>query len=220
VCTTLAPLLEEDCLREAYRHTSQASAPGIDGVTTKRDAEHLEENRPDVPERLRSGRSQAAPVERVWIEKDAGGQRPLGTPAFEDKMVQRAVAMLLEAIYAQDVSDCSYGFRPGRSAHDALHELLERCMREGIGWIVMPMCGEPSTVSTGPVCKQSGANGSTMGESGASLGSGAALASWKTGCGITRRPASCKAASVHPCWPLYSSIMSWMPGANRTYGPG
>ena len=79
---------------------------------------------------------QAAPVERVWIEKDDGGQRPIGKPAFEDKIVQRAVAMLLEAIYEQDFLDCSYGFRPGRSPHEALHELRERCMTEGIGWIV------------------------------------------------------------------------------------
>ena len=79
---------------------------------------------------------QAAPVERVWIEKDDGGRRPIGKPVFEDKIVQRAVAMLLEAIYEQDFYDCSYGFRQGRSPHEALHELRERCMREGIGWIV------------------------------------------------------------------------------------
>jgi len=85
---------------------------------------------------LRSGRYQAAPVERVWIEKADGGQRPIGKPTFEDKIVQRAVAMLLEAIYEQDFYDGSYGFRPGRSPHEALHELRERCMHEGIGWIV------------------------------------------------------------------------------------
>jgi group II intron reverse transcriptase/maturase len=136
VFTTLAHLIDTDFLREAYRQTSKSSAPGIDGVTAKMYAEHLEENLHDLHERLRSGRYQAAPVERVWIEKAEGGQRPIGKPAFEDTIVQRAVAMLLEAIYAQDVSDCSYGFRPGRSAHDALHELRERCMQEGIGWIV------------------------------------------------------------------------------------
>ena len=87
-------------------------------------------------ERRRSGRYQAAPVERVWIEKDEGSQRPIGQPAFEDKMVQSAVAMLWEAMYEQDFHDCSYGFRRGRSPHDALHELRERCMHEGSGWIV------------------------------------------------------------------------------------
>jgi RNA-directed DNA polymerase len=136
VLTTLADLIDEDFLHEAYRHTSKSSAPGIDEVTAQSYAEHLDENRRDLHERRRSGRDQAAPVERVWIEKDDGGQRPLGKPAFEDKIVQRAVVMLLEAIYEPDFRDCSYGVRPGRSPHQALHALRERCRQEGIGWIV------------------------------------------------------------------------------------
>jgi group II intron reverse transcriptase/maturase len=136
VFTTLAHLIDVDFLREAYRQTSKASAPGIDGVTAQEYAEHLDENRRDLHERLRSGRYQAPPVERVWLEKDDGGQRPIGKPTFEDKLVQRAVAMLLEAIYEQDFYDGSYGFRQGRSPHHALHELRERCMTEDIGWIV------------------------------------------------------------------------------------
>jgi RNA-directed DNA polymerase len=98
VFTTLAHLIDEDVLHEAYRHTSTSSAAGIDGVTAKMYAEHRDNNLRDVPARLRSGRDQAAPVERVWIEKDDGGQRPIGKPVFEDKVVQRAVAMRLEAI--------------------------------------------------------------------------------------------------------------------------
>jgi RNA-directed DNA polymerase len=136
VFTTLAHLIDPDFLREAYHQTSKSSAAGIDGVTAQQYAEHLDENLRDLHERLRSGRYQAAPVERVWIEKDDGGQRPIGKPTFEDKIVQRAVAMLLEAIYEQDFYDGSYGFRPGRSPHNALQELRERCMTEGIGWIV------------------------------------------------------------------------------------
>jgi RNA-directed DNA polymerase len=136
VFTTLAHLIDVDFLREAYRQTSKASAPGIDGVTAQEYAEHLDENLRDLHERLRSGRYQAPPVERVWLEKEDGGQRPIGKPTFEDKLVQRAVAMLLEAIYEQDFCDSSYGFRQGRSPHDALHTLRERCMTEGIGWIV------------------------------------------------------------------------------------
>jgi group II intron reverse transcriptase/maturase len=136
VFTTLAHLIDEDFLHEAYRHTSKSSAAGIDGVTAKMSAEPLDDNRRDLHARLRSGRYQAAPVERVWLEKDDGGQRPIGKPAFEDKLVQRAVARLLEAIYEQDFHDCSYGFRPGRSPHAALPEVRERCMQEGIGWIV------------------------------------------------------------------------------------
>jgi RNA-directed DNA polymerase len=107
VFTTLAHLIDEDFLREAYRRTSKSSAPGIDGVTAQTYAEHLDENLRDLHERLRSGRYQAAPVERVWLEKDDGGQRPIGKPAFEDKIVQRAVAMLLEAVYEQDFYDGS-----------------------------------------------------------------------------------------------------------------
>jgi len=104
---TLAHLIDEDFLREAYRHTSKASAAGIDGVTAKQYAEHLDANLRDLHERLRSGRSQAAPVERVWIEKEDGRQRPIGKPTFEDKIVQRAVARLLEAIDEQDFYDGS-----------------------------------------------------------------------------------------------------------------
>jgi RNA-directed DNA polymerase len=136
VFTTRAQLIDEDVLREAYRQTSKASAAGIDGVTAQAYAEHLDEHLQDLHERLRSGRYQAPPVERVWLEKADGGQRPIGKPTFEDKIVQRAVAMLLEAICEQDFYDGSYGFRQGRSPHDALHELRERCMNEGIGWIV------------------------------------------------------------------------------------
>ena len=107
VFTTLAHLIDEDFLREAYRHTSKSSAAGIDGVTAKQYAEHLDEHLRDLHARLRSGCSQAPPIERVWLEKDDGGQRPIGKPTCEDKIVQRAVAMLLEAIYEQDFQDSS-----------------------------------------------------------------------------------------------------------------
>jgi retron-type reverse transcriptase len=121
VFTTLASLLDDDFLREADHRTRQASAAGLDGITAQPEAAHLDENLRDLHERRRSGTSQAAPVERVWSEKDDGNRRPIGKPAFEDTMVQRAVAMLLEALYAQDCADCAYGLRPGRSPHAALH---------------------------------------------------------------------------------------------------
>ena len=136
VFTTLAHLMDVDFLREAYDQTNKSSAAGIDGVTATMYAEHLDDNLRDLHTRLRRGCSQAAPVERVWIEKEDGGRRPIGKPAFEDKIVQRAVTMLLEAIYEQDFSEGSYGCRQGRSPHGALQELRERCMNEGIGWIV------------------------------------------------------------------------------------
>ena len=107
VFTTLAHLIDVDFLREAYHRTRKSSAPGIDGVTAKEYAEHLDENLHDLHERLRSGGYQAPPVERVWLDKAEGGHRPIGKPTFEDKIVQRAVAMLLEAIYEQDFCDSS-----------------------------------------------------------------------------------------------------------------
>jgi RNA-directed DNA polymerase len=135
VFTTLAHLMDEDFLREAYRRTRKDSAPGIDGVTAVQYAEHLDENLRDLHERLRSGRYVAPPVRRQWLDKPDGSQRAIGLPTFEDKIVQRAVAMLLGAIYEEDFHDFVYGFRPGRSAHQALSALREQCRAQGINWI-------------------------------------------------------------------------------------
>ena len=136
VFTTLAHLMDVDWLREAYRRTRKDAAPGIDGVTAADYAEHLEANLTDLYERLRSGRYTAPPVKRTWLDKEDGSQRPIGMPAFEDKIVQRAVTMLLGAVYEQDFHDFSHGFREGHSPHQALQELREQCMELNIGWIV------------------------------------------------------------------------------------
>ncbi len=85
VFTTLAHHIDVDFLREAYRRTRKSSAPGVDGVTAKQYAENLESNLLSLHERLRSGRYQAPPVERVWLEKEDGKKRPIGKPTFEDK---------------------------------------------------------------------------------------------------------------------------------------
>lgn len=123
-------------LREAYRQTRKDVAPGIDKVTAQEYVENLEENLSDLRERLRWGRYVAPPVERVWIDKEGGKKRPIGKPTFEDKIVQRAVSMVLQVIYDVDFYDFSYAFRKGRSPHHAVHELREQCMRLNIGWIV------------------------------------------------------------------------------------
>jgi hypothetical protein len=136
VLTTLAQRSAEDWRPEAYRQTRQSSAPGGEGVTAKPSAEPLEENLRAGHARWRSGRSQAAPVERVWSEQDEGGQRPMGQPAVAATIVQRAVAMRLDALSEQDVRDCAAGVRSGRSPHQARHACRERCLQEGIGWIV------------------------------------------------------------------------------------
>ena len=87
------------------------------------DAEHLEANLTDLHARLQSGRYTAPPVKRTWLDKADGSQRPIGMPAFEDKIVQRAVTMLLGAVYEEDFQDFSHGFREGHSPHQALQEL-------------------------------------------------------------------------------------------------
>jgi len=136
VFTTLAHHMDVDLLREAYRHTRKNSSPGMDGVTAKQYGENLEENLKDLHERLKSGRYEAPPVVRAWLEKDNGKKRPIGKPTFEDKIVQRAVVMLLEPIYEQMFYDLSHGFRKGRSQHKAIHQLREDLIRLRISWII------------------------------------------------------------------------------------
>jgi RNA-directed DNA polymerase len=129
-------LIDCEFLREAYRQTRKSSAPGVDQVTAKQYAENLEANLQDLHERVRDNRYVAPPVERVWIEKDDGKKRPIGKPCFEDKIVQRAVVMILEAIFDHDFYAFSHGFRKGHSQHQALDELREKCRKLNINWIV------------------------------------------------------------------------------------
>ena len=134
--TTLAHLIDEDFLREAFGHIKKKAAAGVDGVTAQEYAEALDANIADLYQRMRSGRYKAPPVRRVWLEKEDGKQRPIGIPALEDKILQRAVTMLLEAIYEQVFYACSYGFRRKKSPHHALREIRENCMNMGIRWIL------------------------------------------------------------------------------------
>jgi RNA-directed DNA polymerase len=136
--TSLAHFTDINWLLEAYRRTRKDGAVGVDGQTGEDYAADLEKNLKSLLERAKSGTYQAPPVRRVHIPKagSATETRPLGIPTFEDKVLQRAVVMVLEAIYEQDFRDCSYGFRPGRSAHQALESLWQRTMHMGGGWIV------------------------------------------------------------------------------------
>ena len=136
VITSLAHLMDVDLLFAAYCKTRKDGAVGVDGVTAREYAGNLGENLVKLHARLRSSKYRAPAVKRAWLEKDDGSQRPLGIPAFEDKIVQRAVTMLLGAVYEQEFYDFSYGFRPGRSPHQALKELREKCHRYNINWIV------------------------------------------------------------------------------------
>lgn len=135
VFTTLVHLIDVEWLREAYRRTNKDAAAGVDKVTAREYERHLEENLQDLQERLRSRRYRATPVVRVWLEEE-DKRRPIGKPVLEDKIVQRAVAMILEAIYEQDFYDFSYGFRPKRNPHQALREVMELCRKMNINWIV------------------------------------------------------------------------------------
>jgi len=135
--TTLHHYIDLELLREAYRRTRKDGAVGVDGQTAETYAATLEENLQSLLNRFKSGTYKAPPVRRVHIPKGEGTKtRPIGIPTFEDKVLQRAVAMVLEAIYEQDFLDCSYGFRPQRSAHQALEFLWQEVMTMGGGWVV------------------------------------------------------------------------------------
>jgi group II intron reverse transcriptase/maturase len=136
VLTTLAHHIDVDFLREAYRRTRKDAAAGVDGRTAKQYAENLDENLEQLLEAFKSGTYYAPPVRRTYIPKGDGRKRPIGIPTFEDKVLQRAVTMVLEAVYEQDFKDCSHGFRPGRSAHQALSSLRDDLMKMGGGWVL------------------------------------------------------------------------------------
>ncbi len=134
--TSLNHYLDLDWLGEAYRRTRKDGAVGVDEQTAAEYAEHLEENLQDLLDRAKSGRYRAPAVRRVHIPKGEGKTRPIGIPTVEDKILQRAVAMVLEPIYEQDFLDCSYGFRPGRSAHQGLEAARNQLMAMGGGWVI------------------------------------------------------------------------------------
>jgi len=135
--TTLAHHIDVDFLREAYRRTRKDGAPGVDRQTAEEYARNLEANLQALLDRFKSGTYRAPPVKRVHIPKGDGSRtRPIGIPTFEDKVLQRAVAMVLEAIYEQEFLDCSYGFRPNRSAHQALDALWKTLTEMKGGWVL------------------------------------------------------------------------------------
>lgn len=135
--TSLAHLIDLEWLREAYQRTRKDGAVGVDGQTATEYAVNLEANLQALLNRAKSGTYRAPPVRRVYIPKGTGKEtRPIGIPTFEDKVLQRAVAMVLEAVYEQDFLDCSYGFRPGRSAHQALESLRNQTMAMKGCWVV------------------------------------------------------------------------------------
>ena len=134
---TLAHHVDVDWLKEAFRRTRKDGATGIDGQTARQYESQLEGNLQSLLNRAKSGEYRAPAVRRVHIPKGDGSQtRPIGIPTFEDKVLQRAVQMVLEPVYEQDFHDCSHGFRPGRSPHQALASFWNQMMKMGGGWVV------------------------------------------------------------------------------------
>lgn len=134
--TTLSHHLDMVWLREAYARVRRDSAPGVDGQTVADYGENLEANLQSLLERAKSGTYRAPLVKRVHIPKSDTETRPIGMPTVENKVLERAVAMLLEPVYEREFLDCSYGFRTGRSPHQALEAVRAAVMAMGGGWVL------------------------------------------------------------------------------------
>ncbi len=133
---SLAHLIDVPALERAYRRMRKDAAVGVDGVTKEQYGQDLELNLQDLHARMKGKRYRHQPIRRVHIPKEGGKTRPIGISAFEDKLVQDVVREVLEAIYEQDFLDCSYGFRPKRSAHDAIRTLDRIVHRGEVSWIL------------------------------------------------------------------------------------
>lgn len=139
---SLAHLLTPDALMCAFRHLRKAASAGVDGVTYAEYEVHAQENIQQLHDRLTSHRYRAQPLRRVYIPKENGQERPIAIPALEDKIVQRATVEVLNAVYEQDFLACSYGFRPGRSAHDALDAVGRIIGRGSVAYVLeADICG-------------------------------------------------------------------------------
>ena len=136
VTALLHHVYDVERLRTAYLATKRDAAAGIDGETWQHYGERLEENLQELSGRLKRGAYRAKPVRRAYIPKADGRQRPLGVPALEDKIVQRAVVEVLNAIYEEDFLGFSYGFRPGRSPHQAVDALTVGITTKKVNWVL------------------------------------------------------------------------------------
>jgi len=125
-----------ETLRMAYFQLKKEAAPGVDGETWRHYGEQLESNLQDLSDRVKRGAYRAKPVRRVYIDKSDGRQRPLGVPVLEDKIVQRAAVEVLNNIYETDFLGFSYGFRPGRSQHQALDALYTGLLTRKVNWVL------------------------------------------------------------------------------------
>lgn len=136
VFTSLNHLIDEEWLLVAYNLTRKDGAVGIDGQTAKDFEQNLVENLQSLLRRFKEGSYKASPAKRAYIPKENGDRRPIGILTLEDRVLQRALTMILEPIYEQDFLPVSYGFRPNRSAHQALDDLWKHIMGEGGQWVL------------------------------------------------------------------------------------
>ncbi len=134
--TNVVQYVDEELLHLAFRSLRKQAAPGIDGQSYDEYAAGLDENLWDLHKRLKSGRYQAPVTRRVYIPKANGKLRALGITTIEDRVVQKAVAWILSAVFEQDFLDCSHGFRPNRSPHTALHQLRDGMMQHWVRYVV------------------------------------------------------------------------------------
>ena len=134
--TALLHHVNVDLLEEAFSQVREDAAPGMDGVTWKEYEQNLESNLKDLHARIHRGTYRALPARRVYIPKPDGRRRPLAIAALEDKIVQRAVVAVLNEIYEEDFLGFSYGFRPGRGAHDAMDALVVGIESKKVNWIL------------------------------------------------------------------------------------
>jgi RNA-directed DNA polymerase len=134
--TSLAHLLNKEFLRECYFELGRDRASGIDGVSWQAYGENLDENLANLVKRMKAKRYRPQPAKRVYIPKNEHEKRPLGLPSLEDKVVQKGISRILEAIYEQDFLDCSYGFRPNRSSHDGLRAVDQTIMKRPVRYVI------------------------------------------------------------------------------------
>ena len=134
--TALFHHVSTDHLEEAFSELKENAAAGVDGLTCRDYERHLEHNLEDLHARVHRGAYRALPTRRVYIPKPDGRQRPIAVAALEDKIVQRATAAVLSAIYEEDFLGFSYGFRPGRSTHDAMDALMVGITSTKVNWIL------------------------------------------------------------------------------------
>jgi len=134
--TSIAHRIDLHLLKRSYREINKSKSTGVDKISAKEYSENLDRNLFDLYTRLIQGKYKTCPVKRIWIDKEGGKKRPIGIPALEDKIVQKAVAILMTMIFDENFYDFSYGFRTGFNQHMAIHQIRESCYANRVNWIV------------------------------------------------------------------------------------